>query len=64
MKGHQFKSWIFELREILREIKGVVLFVVVVLIYRINNRKMVERKNLYLFDRASSYTYEFHWTQK
>ena len=107
MKGHQFKSWIFELREILREIKnshyfldswtkfnsvgsfihiffhqerfiklldfriwsillsrnshlqgstsnryftikGVVLFVVVVLIYRINNRKMVERKNLYL----------------
>nr|YP_010320896.1 hypothetical protein RF2 [Parnassia longipetala]YP_010320917.1 hypothetical protein RF2 [Parnassia longipetala]UJP70726.1 hypothetical protein RF2 [Parnassia longipetala]UJP70747.1 hypothetical protein RF2 [Parnassia longipetala] len=105
MKGHQFQSWIFELREILREIKnshyfldswtqlnsvgsfihiffhqerflklldsriwsillsrnsqgsrgnryftikGVVLFVVVVLIYRINNRKMVERKNLYL----------------
>nr|YP_009578010.1 hypothetical chloroplast RF2 [Bunchosia argentea]YP_009578024.1 hypothetical chloroplast RF2 [Bunchosia argentea]QBK32627.1 hypothetical chloroplast RF2 [Bunchosia argentea]QBK32641.1 hypothetical chloroplast RF2 [Bunchosia argentea] len=29
-------------------IKGVVLFLVVVLIYRINNRKMVERKNLYL----------------
>nr|YP_009769219.1 hypothetical chloroplast RF21 [Clitoria ternatea]YP_009769236.1 hypothetical chloroplast RF21 [Clitoria ternatea]QIS99920.1 hypothetical chloroplast RF21 [Clitoria ternatea]QIS99937.1 hypothetical chloroplast RF21 [Clitoria ternatea] len=105
MKGHQFKSWIFELREILREIKNsryfldswiqfnsagsfihiffhqesfiklldsrilsillsrnsqgstsnryftikhVVLFVVAVLIYRINNRKMVERKNLYL----------------
>nr|QBC71944.1 hypothetical protein RF2 [Gisekia sp. GY-2019]QBC71945.1 hypothetical protein RF2 [Gisekia sp. GY-2019] len=105
MKGHQFKSWIFELREILREIKnshyfldswtqfnsvgsfihiffhqerfiklfdpriwsillsrnsqgstsnryftikGVVLLVVVVLIYRINNRNMVERKNLYL----------------
>nr|UEN67600.1 hypothetical protein RF2 [Sophora davidii]UEN67619.1 hypothetical protein RF2 [Sophora davidii] len=105
MKGHQFKSWVFELREILREIKNsryfldswtqfnsagsfihiffhqesfiklldsriwsillsrnsrgstsnryftikdVVLFVVVVLIYRINNRKMVERKNLYL----------------
>nr|YP_009735334.1 hypothetical chloroplast RF21 [Pterocarya stenoptera]YP_009735355.1 hypothetical chloroplast RF21 [Pterocarya stenoptera]YP_010926670.1 hypothetical chloroplast RF21 [Pterocarya x rehderiana]YP_010926690.1 hypothetical chloroplast RF21 [Pterocarya x rehderiana]YP_010926758.1 hypothetical chloroplast RF21 [Pterocarya rhoifolia]YP_010926777.1 hypothetical chloroplast RF21 [Pterocarya rhoifolia]YP_011002396.1 hypothetical chloroplast RF21 [Pterocarya macroptera]YP_011002418.1 hypothetical ch len=105
MKGHQFKSWIFEFREILREInnshyfldswtqfnsvgsfipiffhqerfiklldsqiwsillsrnsqgstsnryftiKGVVLFVVAVLIYRINNRKMVERKNLYL----------------
>ncbi|TYJ04299.1 hypothetical protein E1A91_A12G082600v1 [Gossypium mustelinum] len=105
MKGHQFKSWIFELREILREIKnshyfldswtqfnsvgsfihiffhqerfiklldppiwsillsrnsqgstsnryftikGVVLFVVAVLIYRINNRNMVERKNLYL----------------
>ena len=105
MKGHQFKSWIFELREILREIKnshyfldswtqfnsvgsfihiffhqerfiklfdpriwsillsrnsrgstsnryftikGVVLFVVVVLIYRINNRNMAERKNLYL----------------
>nr|YP_010581033.1 hypothetical protein RF2 [Sarracenia alata]YP_010581047.1 hypothetical protein RF2 [Sarracenia alata]UZT27352.1 hypothetical protein RF2 [Sarracenia alata]UZT27363.1 hypothetical protein RF2 [Sarracenia alata] len=105
MKGHQFKSWIFELREILREIKnshyfldswtqfnlvgsfihvffhqerfiklfdpriwsillsrnsqgstsnryftikGVILFVVAVLIYRINNRKMVERKNLYL----------------
>nr|YP_010330720.1 hypothetical protein RF2 [Pilea dolichocarpa]YP_010330737.1 hypothetical protein RF2 [Pilea dolichocarpa]UNY33859.1 hypothetical protein RF2 [Pilea dolichocarpa]UNY33876.1 hypothetical protein RF2 [Pilea dolichocarpa] len=109
MKGHQFKSWIFELREILREIKnshyfldswtqlnsvvsfihiffhqerfiklldsriwsillsrnshlqgstsnryftikGVVLFVVAVLIfiYRINNQKMFERKNLYL----------------
>ncbi|KAL2901134.1 Protein Ycf2 [Bienertia sinuspersici] len=105
MKGHQFKSWIFELREILREIKnshyfldswtqfnsagsfihiffhqerfiklfdpriwsillsrnsqgstsnryftikGVVLFVVVVLIYRITSRNMVERKNLYL----------------
>ncbi|KAH0445495.1 hypothetical protein IEQ34_025426 [Dendrobium chrysotoxum] len=105
MKRHQFKSWIFELREILREIKnshyfldswikfdsvgsfthiffhqerfmklfdpriwsillsrdsqgatsnryftikGVVLLVVVVLISRINNRKMVERKNLYL----------------
>lgn len=107
MKGHQFKSWVFELREIWREInnshyfldswtqfhsvgsfihiffhqerfikllfdpriwsiqllsrnsqgstsnryftiKGVVLFVVVVLIYRINNRNMVERKNLYL----------------
>lgn len=105
MKGHQFKSWIFELREILREIKnshyfldswtqfnsvgsfihiffhqerfiklldpriwsilfsrnsqgstsnryftikGVVLFVVAILIYRINNRNMVERKNLYL----------------
>uniref|UniRef100_A0AAT9ZTQ4 Protein Ycf2 n=1 Tax=Phanera cardinalis TaxID=3078825 RepID=A0AAT9ZTQ4_9FABA len=106
IKGHQFKSWIFELREILREIKnshnlldswtqfnsvgsfihiffhqerflklldsriwsillsrnsqgsksnryftikGVVLFfVVAVLLYRINNRKMVERKNLYL----------------
>nr|YP_009873518.1 hypothetical protein RF2 [Acer pentaphyllum]YP_009873540.1 hypothetical protein RF2 [Acer pentaphyllum]QKT28553.1 hypothetical protein RF2 [Acer pentaphyllum]QKT28554.1 hypothetical protein RF2 [Acer pentaphyllum]QKY63130.1 Ycf2 [Acer pentaphyllum]QKY63152.1 Ycf2 [Acer pentaphyllum]QNH84415.1 Ycf2 [Acer pentaphyllum] len=105
MKGHQFKSWIFELREILREvknshyfldswtqfnsvgsfihiffhqerfiklldprilsillsrnsqgstsnryftIKGVVLFVVAILIYRINNRNMVARKNLYL----------------
>nr|QXJ79882.1 Ycf2 protein [Gymnadenia crassinervis]QXJ79899.1 Ycf2 protein [Gymnadenia crassinervis] len=105
MKRHQFKSWIFEFREILREIKnshyfldswikfnsvgsfthlffhqerfmklfdpriwsillsrdsqgatsnryftikGVVLLVVVVLISRINNRKMVERKNLYL----------------
>nr|YP_010724827.1 Ycf2 protein [Tritonia disticha]YP_010724845.1 Ycf2 protein [Tritonia disticha]WDW32040.1 Ycf2 protein [Tritonia disticha]WDW32058.1 Ycf2 protein [Tritonia disticha] len=105
MKGHQFKSWIFELIEILREIKnshyfldswikfdsvgsfthiffhqerfmklfdpricsillsrdsqgstsnryftikGVVLLVVAVLISRINNRKMVERKNLYL----------------
>nr|AXR93999.1 hypothetical protein RF2 [Colocasia esculenta]AXR94000.1 hypothetical protein RF2 [Colocasia esculenta]AXR94083.1 hypothetical protein RF2 [Colocasia esculenta]AXR94084.1 hypothetical protein RF2 [Colocasia esculenta]AXR94167.1 hypothetical protein RF2 [Colocasia esculenta] len=105
MKRHQFKSWIFELREILREIKnshyflnswikfdsvgsfthiffhqerfmklfdprilsillsrdsqgstsnryftikGVVLLVVAVLISRINNRKMVERKNLYL----------------
>nr|YP_009450099.1 hypothetical chloroplast RF2 [Burmannia championii]YP_009450106.1 hypothetical chloroplast RF2 [Burmannia championii]ANK36296.1 hypothetical chloroplast RF2 [Burmannia championii]ANK36303.1 hypothetical chloroplast RF2 [Burmannia championii] len=29
-------------------IKGIVLFVVAVLISRINNRKMVERKNLYL----------------
>ncbi|KAF1855477.1 hypothetical protein Lal_00044200 [Lupinus albus] len=29
-------------------IKDVVLFVVAVLIYRINNRKMVERKNIYL----------------
>nr|YP_010723327.1 Ycf2 protein [Phalocallis coelestis]YP_010723345.1 Ycf2 protein [Phalocallis coelestis]WDW26697.1 Ycf2 protein [Phalocallis coelestis]WDW26715.1 Ycf2 protein [Phalocallis coelestis] len=100
MKGHQFKFWIFELREILREIKnshyfldswikfnsvgplthiffhqerfmklfdpriwsillsqarnryfvikGVVLLVVAVLISRINNRKMFERKNLYL----------------
>nr|ATL60709.1 Ycf2 [Rondeletia odorata] len=105
MKGHQFKSWIFELREILREIKnshyfldswtqfnsagsfihiffhqerfiklfdpriwsillsrnsqgsisnrhfttkGVILFVVAVLIYRMNNRNMVESKNLYL----------------
>nr|QGX06491.1 Ycf2 [Meconopsis integrifolia] len=105
MKRHQFKSWIFELREILREIKnshyfldswtkfdsvgsfthiffhqerfmklfdpriwsillsrdsqgstsnryftikGVVLLVVAVLIYRINNRNMVERKNIYL----------------
>jgi hypothetical protein len=105
MKGHQFKSWIFELREILREIKNshyfldswtqfnsvgsfihiffhqerflklfdprilsillsrnsqgstsnryftiksVILFIVAVLIYRINNRNMVERKNLYL----------------
>nr|AEZ48737.1 hypothetical chloroplast RF2 [Molineria capitulata] len=105
MKRHQFKSWIFELREILREIKnshyfldswikfdsvgsfthiffhqerfmklfdpriwsillsrdsqgstsnryftikGVVLLVVAVLISRINNGKMVKRKNLYL----------------
>nr|YP_009897088.1 Ycf2 [Hornungia petraea]YP_009897107.1 Ycf2 [Hornungia petraea]QKK43722.1 Ycf2 [Hornungia petraea]QKK43741.1 Ycf2 [Hornungia petraea] len=105
MKGHQFKFWIFELREIVREIKnshyfldswtqfnsvgsfihiffhqdrfrklldprifsilllrnsqgstsnryftikGVVLFVVVALLYRINNRNMVESKNLYL----------------
>nr|YP_010631521.1 Ycf2 [Pimpinella valleculosa]WBN98586.1 Ycf2 [Pimpinella valleculosa] len=105
MKGHQLKFWIFELREILREIKnshylldswtqfnsvgsfihiffhqehfiklfdpriwsillsrnsqgstsnryftikGVILFVVAVLIYRINSRNMVERKNLYL----------------
>nr|YP_010484026.1 Ycf2 protein [Piper retrofractum]YP_010484043.1 Ycf2 protein [Piper retrofractum]UVV36136.1 Ycf2 protein [Piper retrofractum]UVV36153.1 Ycf2 protein [Piper retrofractum] len=105
MKGHQFQSWIFELREILREVKnshyfldswtqfdsvgsfthiffhqerfmklfdpriwsillsrdsqgstsnryftvkGVVLLVVAVLIYRINNRNIVERKNLYL----------------
>nr|YP_010419671.1 hypothetical protein RF2 [Laportea mooreana]YP_010419688.1 hypothetical protein RF2 [Laportea mooreana]USG53372.1 hypothetical protein RF2 [Laportea mooreana]USG53389.1 hypothetical protein RF2 [Laportea mooreana] len=103
MKGHQFKSWIFELREIKNShyfldswtqlnsvvsfihiffhqerfiklldsriwsillsrnshlqgltsnryftIKGVVLFVVAVLIYRINNQKMFERKNLYL----------------
>ncbi|KAJ6965616.1 hypothetical protein NC652_003488 [Populus alba x Populus x berolinensis] len=29
-------------------IKGVMLFVVVVLVYHINNQKMVERKNLYL----------------
>nr|WDS80565.1 Ycf2 protein [Lantana camara]WDS80566.1 hypothetical chloroplast RF21 [Lantana camara] len=29
-------------------IKGVILFVVAVLIYRMNNRNMVERKNLYL----------------
>ncbi|XLU98540.1 hypothetical protein S245_012880, partial [Arachis hypogaea] len=29
-------------------IKDVVLFIVAVLIYRINNRKMVERKDLYL----------------
>ena len=29
-------------------IKGVILFGVAVLIYRINNRNMVERKNLYL----------------
>nr|YP_009696628.1 Ycf2 [Kirengeshoma palmata]YP_009696645.1 Ycf2 [Kirengeshoma palmata]QEJ83392.1 Ycf2 [Kirengeshoma palmata]QEJ83393.1 Ycf2 [Kirengeshoma palmata] len=101
MKGHQFKSWIFELREIKNShyfldswtqfnsvgsfihiffhqerfiklfdprilsillsrnsqgstsnryftIKGVILFVVAVLIYRINNRNMVESKNLYL----------------
>ncbi|KAK8317358.1 hypothetical protein V6Z11_A13G102600 [Gossypium hirsutum] len=101
MKGHQFKSWIFELREIKNShyfldswtqfnsvgsfihiffhqehfielldpriwsillsrnsqgstsnryftINGVVLFVVAVLIYRINNQNMVERKNLYL----------------
>nr|QVX28783.1 hypothetical protein RF2 [Poiretia bahiana]QVX28800.1 hypothetical protein RF2 [Poiretia bahiana] len=101
MKGHQFQSWIFELREIKNSryfldswtqfnsagsfihiffhqesflklldsriwsillsrnsqgstsnryftIKDVVLFVVAVLIYRINNRKMVERKDLYL----------------
>nr|YP_010451013.1 Ycf2 protein [Eleutharrhena macrocarpa]YP_010451030.1 Ycf2 protein [Eleutharrhena macrocarpa]UTV00794.1 Ycf2 protein [Eleutharrhena macrocarpa]UTV00811.1 Ycf2 protein [Eleutharrhena macrocarpa] len=113
VKRHPFKFWIFELREILREIKnshyfldswtqfdsvgsfthiffhqerfmklfdprilsillsrdsqgstsnryftikgvvllivkGVVLLVVAVLIYRINNRNMVERKNLYL----------------
>nr|AVM82678.1 hypothetical chloroplast RF21 [Podranea ricasoliana]AVM82679.1 hypothetical chloroplast RF21 [Podranea ricasoliana] len=105
MKAHQFQFWIFELREILREIKsshylldswtqfnsvgffiqiflhqerflklfdpriwsillsrnsqgstsnryftikGVILCLVAVLIYRINNRNMVERKNLYL----------------
>ncbi|KAK1258659.1 Protein ycf2 [Acorus gramineus] len=95
MKRHQFRFWIFELREILREIKnsphfldswtkfdsqerlmklfdpriwsillsrdsqgstsnryfiikGLVLLVVAVLISRINNRNMVERKNLYL----------------
>nr|YP_009539987.1 hypothetical protein [Biscutella lyrata]YP_009540009.1 hypothetical protein [Biscutella lyrata]AYQ21990.1 hypothetical protein [Biscutella lyrata]AYQ22012.1 hypothetical protein [Biscutella lyrata] len=105
MKGQQFKFWIFELREIVREIKnshyfldswtqfnsvgsfihiffhqerfrklldprifsilllrnsqgstsnryftikGVVLFVVAALLYRINNRNMVESKNLYL----------------
>nr|YP_009859840.1 Ycf2 [Silene kiusiana]AWX05967.1 Ycf2 [Silene kiusiana] len=29
-------------------IKGILLFVVVILLYRINNRNMVERKNLYL----------------
>nr|YP_009573349.1 Ycf2 [Calotropis gigantea]YP_009573369.1 Ycf2 [Calotropis gigantea]QBM31314.1 Ycf2 [Calotropis gigantea]QBM31330.1 Ycf2 [Calotropis gigantea] len=29
-------------------IKGVILFVAAVLIYRINNRNMIERKNLYL----------------
>nr|ANW48620.1 hypothetical chloroplast RF21 [Crescentia cujete] len=29
-------------------IKGVILFLVAFLIYRINNRNMVERKNLYL----------------
>nr|YP_010042447.1 Ycf2 [Sphaerophysa salsula]QPB69677.1 Ycf2 [Sphaerophysa salsula] len=102
---HQFKYWIFELREILREIqnsrdflyswtqinsavsfihiffyqesfiklldsriwsillsrnsqgltsnryftiKNVVFFVVAILLYRINNRKMIERKNFYL----------------
>ena len=108
MRRHQFKFWIVELREILREIKlreiknshyfldswikyiffhqerfmklfdpriwstllsrdsqgstsnryfmikgvikGVVLLVVAVLISRINNRKMVERKNLYLME--------------
>nr|YP_009914947.1 Ycf2 [Chuquiraga oppositifolia]YP_009914966.1 Ycf2 [Chuquiraga oppositifolia]QLF67656.1 Ycf2 [Chuquiraga oppositifolia]QLF67674.1 Ycf2 [Chuquiraga oppositifolia] len=105
MTGHEFKFWILELREILREIKnshyfldswtqfnsvgsfihiffhqerfiklfdsriwsillshnsqgstsnryftikGVIPFGVAVLIYRINNRNMVERKNLYL----------------
>ncbi|KAJ0501929.1 Protein Ycf2 A [Helianthus annuus] len=105
MTGHEFNSWILELREILREIKnshyfldswtqfnsvgsfihiffhqerfiklfdsriwsillshnsqgstsnryftikGVILFGVAVLIYRINNQNMVERKNLYL----------------
>nr|YP_004940621.1 hypothetical protein RF2 [Neottia nidus-avis]YP_004940627.1 hypothetical protein RF2 [Neottia nidus-avis]AEJ88721.1 hypothetical protein RF2 [Neottia nidus-avis]AEJ88727.1 hypothetical protein RF2 [Neottia nidus-avis] len=107
MRRHQLKFWIFELREVLREIKnsnylylldswikfdlvgsfthiffhqerfmklfdpriwsillsrdsqgatsnryltikGVLLLVVVVLISRINNRKMIERKNLYL----------------
>nr|YP_010400516.1 hypothetical chloroplast RF21 [Phedimus odontophyllus]YP_010400533.1 Ycf2 protein [Phedimus odontophyllus]YP_010400601.1 hypothetical chloroplast RF21 [Phedimus yangshanicus]UQS79163.1 hypothetical chloroplast RF21 [Phedimus yangshanicus]UQS79180.1 Ycf2 protein [Phedimus yangshanicus]UQS79248.1 hypothetical chloroplast RF21 [Phedimus odontophyllus] len=101
MRGHQFKSWIFELREIKNShsfldswtqfnsvgslihiffyqerflklfdprigsillsrnsqgstsnryftIKGGVLFVVAVLIYRINNRNRVERKNIYL----------------
>nr|QWL17084.1 hypothetical chloroplast RF21 [Plantago brasiliensis]QWL17101.1 hypothetical chloroplast RF21 [Plantago brasiliensis] len=106
MRGYQFQSWSFELREILREIKnshyfldswtqfnsvgsfihiffdqerslklfdplilrillsrnsqgstrnryftikGVILFfVVAVLIYRLNNRNLVERKNLYL----------------
>nr|YP_009389718.1 ycf2 protein [Silene wilfordii]YP_009389736.1 ycf2 protein [Silene wilfordii]ANG08147.1 ycf2 protein [Silene wilfordii]ANG08165.1 ycf2 protein [Silene wilfordii] len=97
MNGHQFKSWILELREIQNfhsdlwtqfkgsfihiffhqerfiklfdpriwsillsrnsqgstsnryfTIKGILLFVVVILLYRINNRNMVERKNLYL----------------
>nr|YP_009440637.1 hypothetical chloroplast RF21 [Lessertia frutescens]ATG87703.1 hypothetical chloroplast RF21 [Lessertia frutescens] len=105
MQMHKFKYWIFELREILREIrnshdflyswtqinsavsfihiffyqesfiklldsriwsillsrnsqgltrnryftiKNVVFFVVAILLYRINNRKMIERKNFYL----------------
>nr|YP_009366299.1 Ycf2 [Aloysia citrodora]YP_009366318.1 Ycf2 [Aloysia citrodora]ARJ61842.1 Ycf2 [Aloysia citrodora]ARJ61843.1 Ycf2 [Aloysia citrodora]UVF35516.1 Ycf2 protein [Aloysia citrodora]UVF35536.1 Ycf2 protein [Aloysia citrodora]UVF36543.1 Ycf2 protein [Aloysia citrodora] len=98
MEKRQFKAWILEWRELLREIqnfhnlldwwaslwffihiffqqerflkmfdpltfsmllkrsarnryftiKGVILFVVAVLIYRMNNRNMVERKNLYL----------------
>nr|YP_009493628.1 hypothetical protein RF2 [Eucommia ulmoides]YP_009493650.1 hypothetical protein RF2 [Eucommia ulmoides]AWN56550.1 hypothetical protein RF2 [Eucommia ulmoides]AWN56572.1 hypothetical protein RF2 [Eucommia ulmoides]AZT79313.1 hypothetical protein RF2 [Eucommia ulmoides]AZT79335.1 hypothetical protein RF2 [Eucommia ulmoides] len=103
MRRHHFKLWIFEFREVLRElknshldlwtqfnsvgsfihvffdqerflklfdlriwgillsrnsqgltsnryfmIKGVILFVVAFLIYRINNRNMVERKNIYL----------------
>nr|QUB07480.1 hypothetical chloroplast RF21 [Halimodendron halodendron] len=105
MSNHQFQSWIFELREIFREIKNsryfldswtqfnsavsfihiffhqesfiklldsriwsillsrnsqgstsnryftiknVVLFVVAILLYRIHNRKMIERKDLYL----------------
>nr|YP_010931564.1 Ycf2 [Oenothera speciosa]WKN51356.1 Ycf2 [Oenothera speciosa] len=98
-RGNPFRFWVFELREILREIKnsrylleewipfnsvgsfihifvhqerfiklldpriwsvlrsrnsqgstskGVVLFLVAVLIYRINNRNMIERKNSYL----------------
>ncbi|KAF3775205.1 hypothetical protein EJ110_NYTH50317 [Nymphaea thermarum] len=46
-------------------IKDVVLLVVVVFIDRINNQNMVERKNLDLMGLLpSSYTYEFHWTQK
>ncbi|KAH0849812.1 hypothetical protein HID58_096067, partial [Brassica napus] len=79
MKGHQFKSWIFELREIVREIKNSHYFLdswtqinsvgsfihiffhqerfrklldprifIAALLYRINNRNMVESKNLYL----------------
>nr|UDZ61538.1 hypothetical protein RF2 [Hydrocleys nymphoides]UDZ61539.1 hypothetical protein RF2 [Hydrocleys nymphoides] len=38
----------FMIKGVVLLIKGVVLLVVVVLISRINNRKMVERKNLYL----------------
>nr|YP_010294668.1 Ycf2 [Callerya nitida var. hirsutissima]ULQ68820.1 Ycf2 [Callerya nitida var. hirsutissima] len=38
----------FTIKGVVLFIKGVVLFIVAILIYRINNRKMVERKNLYL----------------
>nr|QXE39984.1 Ycf2 [Nanhaia speciosa] len=38
----------FTIKGVVLFIKGVVFFVVAILIYRINNRKMVERKNLYL----------------
>nr|YP_010274518.1 hypothetical chloroplast RF21 [Wisteria brachybotrys]UJT97038.1 hypothetical chloroplast RF21 [Wisteria brachybotrys]UJT97342.1 hypothetical chloroplast RF21 [Wisteria brachybotrys] len=38
----------FTIKGVVLFIKSVVLLIVAILIYRINNRKMVERKNLYL----------------